>query len=124
MNCPKCNAGMEKITHGTVEIDRCTNCVGIWFDRLEREHLARLKGSENIDVGNVAIARGFEMIDHIDCPVCRSPMIRMVDPVQPHIWYEACTVCNGIFLDAGEFRDLKERTIADRLRDLLTPTRR
>ena len=51
-------------------------------------------------------------------------MIRMVDPVQRHIWFEACTACNGVFLDAGEFRDLKGHTLLDRLKDLFTPERR
>jgi 4a-hydroxytetrahydrobiopterin dehydratase len=32
----------------------------------------------------------------------------MVDAKQPHLWYEACTECYGIFFDAGEFKDFKE----------------
>jgi len=40
-------------------------------------------------------------------------MIRMVDNKQPHIWYESCTICNGVFFDAGEFKDYKEHTFAD-----------
>ena len=51
-------------------------------------------------------------------------MIRMVDSEQPHIWFEACKTCNGVFLDAGEFIDLKDRTLLDRLRDLFTPERK
>jgi len=51
-------------------------------------------------------------------------MIRMVDSEQPHIWFEACKTCNGVFLDAGEFTDLKERTLLDRLkRSVCCPAR-
>ena len=39
------------------------------------------------------------------------------------IVYEACTVCNGVFFDAGEFRDYKEHTIIDFFRDLLAKER-
>ena len=42
---------------------------------------------------------------------------------QPHIWYEACKSCDGVFLDAGEFADLKEHTLLDRLKDLFAPER-
>jgi Zn-finger nucleic acid-binding protein len=114
---------MEKITHRTIEVDRCTSCRGIWFDLLERERLSQLEGSEAIDVGDAATGRRFDRVERIVCPVCTTPMIRMADPVQPHVWYEACKVCNGVFLDSGEFEDLKERTLLDRLRDLFAPER-
>ena len=124
MKCPKCSAGMEKITHRSIEVDRCTECKGIWFDLLEREKLAQLEGSEQIDTGDPDTGEEYDRMDRIDCPACHTQMIRMVDPVQPHIWYEACKVCNGVFLDAGEFTDLKERTLLDRLRDLFAPERK
>jgi hypothetical protein len=34
-------------------------------------------------------------------------LIRMVDHEQTHVWYGRCPVCNGTWLDAGEFTDLK-----------------
>jgi Zn-finger nucleic acid-binding protein len=123
MQCPKCNAEMGKVTHGSIEVDRCTSCEGIWFDLLERERLERQEGSEQIDTGDGAVGRHFDKVGQIDCPVCGTPMIRMVDAEQPHVRYESCTTCNGIFLDAGEFRDLKGRTLLDFVRDLLAPER-
>ncbi|MCK5194738.1 MAG: zf-TFIIB domain-containing protein, partial [Desulfobulbaceae bacterium] len=32
MNCPKCNAMMEKVEYHSIVVDRCTRCKGIWFD--------------------------------------------------------------------------------------------
>ena len=118
MQCPKCTATMSKLTHGDIEVDRCTGCRGIWFDLLEREKLVHLQGSERIDIGNPDQGAVWNQIDRIDCPVCGTRMIAMVDAEQPHVWFEACKSCNGVFLDAGEFKDLKERTLLDRLRDL------
>jgi hypothetical protein len=46
-------------------------------------------------------------------------MIQMTDHKQPHIKYESCTVCYGVFFDAGEFRDYKEVTLAESVRKLL-----
>ena len=51
-------------------------------------------------------------------------MMRLVDSTQPHIWYEGCMVCNGVFFDAGEFKDFKEKTIADFFKDLFGKERK
>ncbi len=117
ITCPKCNAPMEKVTFQSITIDRCTACKGIWFDALEKEHLKALAGSESIDVGAPAAQRRDQPV-RINCPVCHTLMIRMVDHEQPHLWYESCTVCYGVFFDAGEFRDYKEHTVLERLRDV------
>lgn len=116
IDCPKCSAPMEKVTFEAVIVDRCTRCRGLWFDAREHERLKGLKGSEQIDVGPPAGAAGGEdrqKVVRINCPVCRTPMIRMVDHQQPHIWFESCTVCHGVFFDAGEFRDYKEQTVGE-----------
>jgi Zn-finger nucleic acid-binding protein len=59
----------------------------------------------------------------INCPVCQTQMIRMVDKNQLHIWFESCTKCYGIFFDAGEFKDYKEETLADFFKDLMAKPR-
>ncbi len=124
MNCPKCQSKMEKVTFADVEVDRCTQCKGIWFDMLEHETLKSVQGSEAIDVGDPEKGADYDTIDRIDCPVCRTRMIRMVDKDQPHIRYESCGVCHGVFFDAGEFRDYKDRTLSDFFKSLVTRERR
>ena len=123
INCPRCSAAMGKITFGSVVVDRCTSCKGLWFDAREHERLKDVEGSETIDVGPPAGATkpAADAADQsnrpadakIDCPVCHTRMIRMVDHQQPHIHYESCTVCHGVFFDAGEFRDYKEQTVSE-----------
>ncbi len=124
MNCPKCNEPMATVTYEDIEVDRCTGCRGIWFDMLEADHLKEMKGSEALDDGDPAVGRKFNEVDRIDCPRCEVEMLRMVDSRQRHIWLEACPVCYGIFFDAGEFRDFKEETVLDFLRDLWAKERR
>ena len=114
---------MEKVSHGAIDIDRCSGCAGIWFDLLELEKLVRQEGSARLDTGNPDTGEKFDKVDRVDCPVCLTPMIRMVDADQPHIGYEACKICSGVFLDAGEFADLADRTIVDRLRDFFAGER-
>lgn len=130
MQCPKCNAVMHVIQYQGISVDRCSRCKGIWFDMLEHEHLKAIEGSESIDIGKAPAAKGrpgAKVKDDripIDCPVCKMPLLRMVDREQPHIWYEACATCYGVFFDAGEFRDYKERTVLDFFRDLFAKERR
>lgn len=123
MNCPKCHAEMEKVGYQSIEIDRCTHCHGMWFDKLEAEHLKELKGAEQIDIGNPQEGQAFNKIDKIHCPRCKAEMGKIVDFEQPHIWYETCEVCCGMFFDAGEFRDYKEENIFDFFKDLFCKPR-
>jgi Zn-finger nucleic acid-binding protein len=123
MKCPKCDAEMAAIDHEGITVDRCTACGGLWFDMLELEHLKALEGSESIDRGDRRTGKKLNKKADIDCPVCKTRLIRMVDRSQPHIWYEACTRCYGVFFDAGEFRDYKEKTVLDFFKDLLAGER-
>lgn len=124
MKCPKCESEMQVVEYENISVDRCTSCKGIWFDMLEHEQLKAIEGSESIDIGSAALGKQYNKVGDIDCPVCKTQLIRMVDRLQPHIWYEACTVCYGVFFDAGEFRDYKERTVLDFFRDIFAKERR
>ncbi|MBN1409301.1 MAG: zf-TFIIB domain-containing protein [Spirochaetales bacterium] len=64
------------------------------------------------------------MPGNITCPKCKVKMIPMVDVKQSHIWYEKCNTCHGTFLDAGEFKDLKNKTVLDIIKDVLTGERK
>lgn len=112
MQCPKCQSAMEKVPTQDGVIDRCVTCKGLWFDMLEHEDLKAY--AKVLDVGNPQIGKALNSIDRIHCPACpNSPMTRMVDAQQPHIWFERCPTCFGSFFDAGEFRDLSSLTLGD-----------
>ena len=123
MNCPKCNSEMARVGYSTIEINRCTACAGLWFDMLELEHLKELEGSDEIDIGDPKVGKRFDSVDRIECPVCETQMLRMVDNRQPHIHYESCPTCYGLFLDAGELRDYEEETVFDFFRALFAKER-
>jgi Zn-finger nucleic acid-binding protein len=74
MICPKCNSMMEKVEYQSIEIDRCKNCSGLWFDMLEAEHLKEMKGSEQIDIGDPETGKMFNKIEKINCPKCNIQM--------------------------------------------------
>ncbi len=124
MRCPKCTAGMETVSFEGIEVERCVACHGLWFDILEHEDLRRIDGSEAIDDGLPEVGRAFDVDPTLQCPACGGAMVRMVDCRQPHLWFESCSSCYGVFFDAGEFRDFKRETWIDRLKDLWRGERR
>ena len=123
MTCPKCKSEMAKVFHESIEINRCTGCEGLWFDMLEEEHLKAIADSEDSVSGDPKVGKSFDNVDRIACPVCHTRMMRMVDARQPHIRYESCPVCYGVFFDAGEFRDYKKETVLDFFRALFARER-
>ncbi|TWI14297.1 TFIIB-like protein [Lysobacter ruishenii] len=122
LSCPKCGSPMERVVRLAGHADRCTRCGGLWFEMMEHEHLKDAAAA--IDTGDAQVGQEYNRIDRISCPSCpASPLIRMVDPQQPHIWFESCKRCYGRFYDAGEFRDFAEHTFAEFFRDLDAPAR-
>ena len=119
MKCPKCESAMEKVRYSGIEVDRCIKCKGIWFDILEHEDLKKIEGSESIDIGDEQVGEKYDKIRKIDCPICHTNMIPMVDKGQYHIKYEACTICYGVFFDAGEFKDFKEKTVLESFKHMI-----
>ena len=123
MNCPKCHSKFETITYADIQVERCLGCQGLWFDMLEKEDLVKIEGSESIDIGNDQVGEEYSNLRNIKCPHCTVKMIPMVDKDQHDIKYESCTVCYGTFFDAGEFRDLKERSVIKRFFEMFKTLR-
>jgi len=123
MKCPKCEGILEPIVYSGVEVDRCTDCKGLWFDSLEAEELKKVQGSEQIDIGKPETGSDFNKKGDINCPKCGTKMTKMVDLKQSHIWYEKCPVCYGTWFDAGEFKDFKEEGLLEVIKDMFAPKR-
>jgi len=123
IKCPKCQGTSEPVVYADIEVDRCTDCKGIWFDSLEAQTLKEIRGSESIDVGDPATGQQFNEMGKINCPKCGTQMTKMVDLNQSHIWYEKCPVCYGIWFDAGEFRDFKQENVLDFVKDIFAKQR-
>jgi Zn-finger nucleic acid-binding protein len=107
--CPKCQSRLETVTYRGIEVDRCLNCAGIWFDNLEAEQLKAIAGSESLDIAESVQDNGIENLSSVVfCPRCHFKMMRKLDIDQHNVWYEKCPQCHGIWLDAGEFRKFKQ----------------
>jgi Zn-finger nucleic acid-binding protein len=120
MKCPKCNSEMYIVKHEYVQIDKCPTCNGIWFDLMEREDLLKMKGSETIDTSISEMQKNVQSKPQakINCPKCNVKMHILRDVLQNQIEYEQCGSCRGVFLDNGEFTDLKDFSLKDFYRSL------
>ena len=123
MRCPKCRSDMETVELDGIEIDRCAECKGIWFDPGELDKLRSRRAAGALDTGDASTGLRHNAIDQYRCPRCGGHMIRMVDAQQSHIWYEQCASCHGSYFDAGELSDLVRFSIADIIKRFKTPAR-
>lgn len=119
MNCPKCSAAMETLSYAGIDFNRCRRCLGLWFDALKADRLKDIRGSESIDRLTPIHRQPPTTNGPVLCPRCHTQVIRMVVRGQPHIEYESCTVCFGSFFDSGEFADMKDFSIGERIASLV-----
>ena len=117
MKCPKCSANMERVRTPEATVDRCTLCRGMWFDMLEHQDV-KPPAAKALDVGSSGVGRKYDKLEPVLCPKDGQRMTRMTALGQPHIHYEQCPICGGVFFDAGEFRDFKTESIGDVVRGL------
>ena len=123
MRCPKCRSDMELLMIDGTEIDRCSACHGLWFDAGELSKVSNKKAAAALDIGDVTTGKKQNQIEHYRCPRCAGPMNRLVDPKQPHIWFEQCGSCHGSYFDAGELSDLATVSVSDFFKRFVTPER-
>ena len=65
ISCPLCHKDMEIVNVGKVEIDKCTECNGIWLDKGELEQLAeqeRERIIESIKLGEADFLNILDML--------------------------------------------------------------
>ena len=115
--CPRCNIKLKTLDlklNDRFLIDRCEQCMGIFFDPGELEALleASVKNVAGIDrTGLEAINEKREPnqypIAYIKCPVCSQLMNRVNFGSKSGVIADRCKE-HGVWLDGGELRQLFE----------------
>jgi Zn-finger nucleic acid-binding protein len=108
MFCPNDNEKLEKVLFHNVEADYCPKCFGIWFDkdelRLSKDDKDKDLNWVDVDLWrdklNFNVSRS---IKH--CPVCRVGLQEVkYDSGKTKV--DFCKMCEGIWLDRGEFKQI------------------
>ncbi|MCP4005602.1 MAG: hypothetical protein GY725_15540 [bacterium] len=100
--CPDCKTRslLEwKTKDGKATVDWCKTCRGVWLDRNELGALI------DVAIPDLGIPRDAQEVRR-PCPRCHKAMYRFDYP-QTEITVEMCKECNGIWLDKGEYQQIK-----------------
>jgi Zn-finger nucleic acid-binding protein len=116
------NERTMRTLQGPVTFDQCSSCHGFWFDTGEAEMLKDTWRPDFIDIGDPKKGKELDKVRDINCPRCHKQMDKVTDPKQRHIHLETCKE-HGVFMDAGEFRDYKNETLADVFRGVIALVR-
>jgi Zn-finger nucleic acid-binding protein len=110
MFCPHENIEMQQVKveshYGQpVILDQCPECGGIWFDYFEmyRVKQGQAEKIENLNVENLRISSPIKTVKLL-CPKDHVELVRFKDVFFPKdIIIARCPVCNGFWLNKGEF---------------------
>ena len=115
--CPVCNIALKTIdlgVNGKFFIERCEECLGLFFDPSELEALLEysVKNVFEINRGRLELFKLSEQTNgrvatYVKCPVCSKIMNRINFGARSGVVIDRCKG-HGIWLDAGELRQLCE----------------
>lgn len=115
--CPRCNRSLQTIDlqlNGTFLIERCEECLGLFFDPGELEAVLTALVSNVFTINHKRLDRlcttggtGERTVSYIKCPVCTTVMNRINFGVRSGVVVDRCRE-HGIWLDGGELRRLCE----------------
>jgi Zn-finger nucleic acid-binding protein len=110
MTCPLCKTELKKAVFYGVEVDYCPQCLGLWFeqDELRQAKDEKDKNLNWLDIdlwkeeAKFKISQGKKI-----CPACQVPLyeVRYGDS---QVRVDLCNLCQGIWLDRGEFKKIIE----------------
>ena len=108
MECPNNHKQLEKMLFHDVEVEYCPECLGIWFDKDELR-LAKDKKDEQLNWLDFDIWRDkkkFSMQNiNKRCPVDGIPFVEVAYD-NSNVKIDFCKMCQGIWLDRGEFKQI------------------
>jgi Zn-finger nucleic acid-binding protein len=115
---------MERVIFGGVEVNRCTDCHGLFFDEFEKEQLLKMKHSGRDRYGRSRTRQRIQQSGPDHLPALRQPD----DPhgrsrPTAHL-VRALQSLQRLLLRRRRIRDLKHHTILDFFRDLTARERR
>ncbi len=110
MICQACKKNLAKAIFYGVEVDYCPECLGLWFEkdelRLAKDMRDRDLNWLDIDLWKKKTSFRISLGEKL-CPSCRLPLYQ-VNYGRSKIEVDFCNLCQGIWLDRGEFKKIIE----------------
>jgi len=93
-------AQQQQLARWLLHVDYCPRCKGIWFDGDELEQALPVADPQ-LRVPRDAVPL------QTTCPRCAQHLYAFVYP-RTRVTIEMCKACRGLWLDAGEFKQLRQ----------------
>jgi len=105
MKCPVCKISTTAVEYDKIELDYCSTCHGIWFDRGELELLLdTLTRGTARELVNGLMQRQDKKVSEKSrkCPICRRKMRKIDIGSGREILIDVCNAGHGLWFDGGE----------------------
>ena len=110
--CPRCSSVLREQTVGSLVVDGCDQCGGVWFDVNELGALA-LGGKQSVGWAEQL----FEpppsdhqvVVEEARCPKCGVPLYEFEFKHTSGVRLNACPRCKGIWVDDRELEAIAQR---------------
>ena len=107
--CPRCHRHeLDPTRYGSVEIDACVYCGGLWFDQGELEQAVgeAIGSSASLidDLAEVALRKDAE---GLACPACAGQLVCYEFPNLGDVDLDVCESCQGVWVDQGELQQVQ-----------------
>ncbi|MCG8583057.1 MAG: zf-TFIIB domain-containing protein [Bacteroidales bacterium] len=112
MNCPRCKSELatEKVIdfNASFEVDSCTSCGGIWFDKDELTQIDKVIEPTFLEIRKIPGKKTQK--ETLSCPSCDSFQVleKIEHPRDKKVIIDYCPSCKGIWLDKGELEAIRE----------------
>ncbi|MBN2613826.1 MAG: zf-TFIIB domain-containing protein [Bacteroidales bacterium] len=112
MNCPRCKIPLSpynlKDLKITLELDRCPDCGGIWFDKGELQKLDKIIEPAFFEFRRTPGKA--QQMEALYCPSCtHHPKLEKAEhPRDKKVIIDYCSTCKGIWLDKGELEAIQK----------------
>lgn len=130
MKCPRDGTLLSHVKVGSVKLDKCHHCDGLWFDGGELETIRKTKATD-IEArlermyGDPEYQQG-KVEGYMRCPRCDGRLQRIFFAHHSAIEIDRCDTCRGLWLDDEELdtvtnqrRSVEESVASGRLTSLL-----
>lgn len=114
MNCPRCDKQLISSRYEDIEIDKCSNCYGIWLDDGELEAIIKKRIKvftkeelrSAVEHSFLGVPKGQRDI-HLSCPKCLAPMNTINYAISSGIILDRCLNNCGIWFDKSELEKVQ-----------------
>jgi Zn-finger nucleic acid-binding protein len=111
VHCPACDRTLLRLKTGSVTLDVCHGCGGIWFDHRELEKV----NAEHPEAGDSVVEFDHDSSTHVNesrtrpCPRCKTVILEQkLYSLGSGVIMDTCPKCNGLWLDHGELENIRE----------------